>query len=74
MHAFHLTVPQLEPMVDSEVLRPRLETLLLFHAENLWRVAPLEKRVAKIVRQYALQVRLGANAHPPSMYAGRRPL
>jgi hypothetical protein len=41
---------------DNEALRPRLETLLSRHAEDLERAAALEKRVAKIVRQYALQV------------------
>ncbi|KAH8978086.1 hypothetical protein EDB86DRAFT_3065641 [Lactarius hatsudake] len=41
---------------DNEALRPRLEALLLRHAEDLERAAALEKRVAKIVREYALQV------------------
>ncbi|KAI9450114.1 hypothetical protein BJY52DRAFT_1126172 [Lactarius psammicola] len=41
---------------DNEALRPRLEVLLSRHAEDLERAAALEKRVAKIVRQYALQV------------------
>lgn len=38
-------------------MQPRLEALLSRHAEDLERAAALEKRVAKIVRQYALQVR-----------------
>ena len=42
---------------DNETLQPRLEALLSRHAEDLERAAALEKRVAKIVRQYALQVR-----------------
>ncbi|KAH9054239.1 hypothetical protein EDB87DRAFT_1647719 [Lactarius vividus] len=41
---------------DNEALRPRLEALLLRHAEDLKRAAALEKRVARIVREYALQV------------------
>ncbi|KAH9033342.1 hypothetical protein EDB85DRAFT_2073780 [Lactarius pseudohatsudake] len=41
---------------DNEALQPRLEALLLRHAEDLERAAALEKRVAKIVRDYALQV------------------
>lgn len=42
---------------DNETLQPRLEALLSRHAEDFERAAALEKRVAKIVRQYALQVR-----------------
>lgn len=41
---------------DNEALRPRLEALLLRHGEDLECAAALEKRVAGIVRQYALQV------------------
>ncbi|KAI0291668.1 hypothetical protein B0F90DRAFT_1642085 [Multifurca ochricompacta] len=40
---------------DYEALQPRLEALLLRHAEDLERATALEKRVARIVRQYALQ-------------------
>ncbi|KAI9450547.1 hypothetical protein F5148DRAFT_1336490 [Russula earlei] len=39
-----------------EVLQPRLEALLLRHKEDLDRAAALERRVAGIVRQYAMQV------------------
>jgi len=41
---------------DNETLQPRLEALLLRHGEDLERAAALEKRIAKIVRQYTLQV------------------
>ncbi|KAI0301501.1 hypothetical protein BC826DRAFT_1090138 [Russula brevipes] len=39
-----------------EGLQPRLEALLLRHKEDLDRAAVLERRVAEIVRQYAMQV------------------
>ncbi|KAH9981573.1 hypothetical protein BJV74DRAFT_757851, partial [Russula compacta] len=41
---------------DYETLQPRLEALLVRHKEDLDRAAALEKRVAGIVRQYAIQV------------------
>lgn len=41
---------------DYEALQPRLEALLLRHKEDLDRAAVLERRVAGIVRQYAMQV------------------
>ncbi|KAH9972537.1 hypothetical protein BGW80DRAFT_1227379 [Lactifluus volemus] len=41
---------------DYEELQPRLEGLLLRHEEDLERTATLEKRVAAVVQQYALQV------------------
>jgi hypothetical protein len=44
-------------VVDYEELQPRLEALLLRHEEDLDRAAALEKRVAALVRRYALQVR-----------------
>ena len=42
--------------IDYEELQPRLEALLVRHHEDVERVAALEKRVAEIVRQYAIQV------------------
>ncbi|KAH9987179.1 hypothetical protein BJV77DRAFT_950453 [Russula vinacea] len=41
---------------DYEALQPRLEALLVRHQEDVDRAAALEKRVAGIVRQYAIQV------------------
>lgn len=41
---------------EYEALQPRLDALLLRHKEDLDRAAALEKRVAGIVRQYAVQV------------------
>jgi hypothetical protein len=43
-------------MVEYEALQPRLNALLLRHKEDLDHAAALEKRVAGIVRQYAVQV------------------
>jgi hypothetical protein len=43
-------------LVDYEALQPRLEALLVRHQEDVDRAAALEKRVAGIVRQYAIQV------------------
>jgi hypothetical protein len=43
-------------VVDYEELQPRLEALLLRHEEDLERTATLEKRVAAVVQQYAVQV------------------
>jgi hypothetical protein len=43
-------------VVDYEELQPRLEGLVLRHEEDLERTATLEKRVAAVVQQYALQV------------------
>jgi len=42
--------------VDYEALQPRLEALLLRHQGDIDRAAALEKRVARIVRQYTMQV------------------
>jgi hypothetical protein len=42
--------------VDYEALQPRLEALLLRHQGDIDRAAALEKRVARIVRQYPMQV------------------
>jgi len=42
--------------VDYDALQPRLEALMLRHKEDLDRAAALEKRVARIVRQYTVQV------------------
>ena len=42
--------------VDYEELQPRLEALLVRHHEDVERAAALEKRIAGIVRQYAIQV------------------
>jgi hypothetical protein len=42
--------------VDYEALQPRLEALLLRHQEDIDSAAALEKRVARIVRQYTMQV------------------
>lgn len=44
--------------VDYEALQPRLEALLVRHQEDVEHAAALEKRVAGIVRQYAIQVRV----------------
>jgi len=41
---------------DYNALQPRLEALMLRHKEDLDRAAALEKRIARIVRQYAMQV------------------
>lgn len=41
---------------DYEALQPRLEALLVRHQEDVDRAAVLEKRVASIVRQYAIQI------------------
>jgi hypothetical protein len=41
---------------DYEALQPRLEALLLRHQGDIDRAAALEKRVARIVRQYTMQV------------------
>jgi len=41
---------------DYDALQPRLEALMIRHQEDLDRAAALEKRVAGIVRQYAVQV------------------
>ncbi|KAI0251591.1 hypothetical protein BJV78DRAFT_1275307 [Lactifluus subvellereus] len=49
---------------DYETLQPRLEALLLRHEEDLERAAALEKRVAGIVRQYAIQACFAP--HPPT--------
>jgi hypothetical protein len=43
-------------LVDYEELQPRLEALLVRHNEDVERAADLEKRMAGIVRQYAIQV------------------
>lgn len=42
--------------IDYEALQPRLEALLVRHQEDVDHAAALEKRVASIVRQYAIQV------------------
>ncbi|KAF8495573.1 hypothetical protein F5888DRAFT_1925399 [Russula emetica] len=41
---------------DHEALQPRLESLLVRHQQDVDRAAALEKRVASIVRQYAIQI------------------
>ncbi len=49
-------IVSLHQPIDYEALQPRLEALSVRHQEDVDRTAALEKRVARIVRQYAIQV------------------